>query len=68
VLFPDTEATPLFAGAGILLALWAVGTGLVGTGRCGGGTPAAAAVPAATRARVRVLTRGEPPTRAQRRN
>jgi hypothetical protein len=38
VLFPDTEATPLFAGAGILLALWAVGTGLVGTGRAGGGT------------------------------
>ena len=34
VLFPDTETTPLFAGAAMLLALWSVGTGLVG-----GGTP-----------------------------
>jgi hypothetical protein len=32
LVFPDTEATPLFAGAAVLLALWSVGTGAMGAG------------------------------------
>ena len=31
--FPDTEFTPVFAGAAILMALWALGTGVAGIGR-----------------------------------
>ena len=30
LLFPDTELTAAFAGAAILIALWSIGTGLVG--------------------------------------
>ena len=41
LLFPDREATPLFAGSAVLLALWSVGTGVVGVG-----TRTTAAVPA----------------------
>jgi hypothetical protein len=37
---PDAEITPIFAGSGILLALWALATGLAGA-------PRPAAVPAA---------------------
>ena len=33
ILFPDFEASPLFAGAGILIALWSVFTGVVGAPR-----------------------------------
>jgi hypothetical protein len=33
LLFPDVEATPLFAGSAVLLALWSVGTGVVGVGK-----------------------------------
>jgi hypothetical protein len=31
LVLPDTELSPVFAGAGILLALWAILTGLVGS-------------------------------------
>jgi hypothetical protein len=44
VVFPDAELSPVFAGAGILLALWSVLTGLVGTTpavRTSGPAPAA---------------------------
>lgn len=30
MLLPDTELSPLFAGAALTLALWSIGTGLVG--------------------------------------
>ncbi len=30
LLFPDLEVTPLFAASGVLTALWAIGTGVVG--------------------------------------
>jgi hypothetical protein len=33
LVFPDTEFSPVFAGAAICLALWALGTGLAGMGR-----------------------------------
>jgi hypothetical protein len=33
ILFPDTELSPVFAGAAILLALWSVATGVVGAPR-----------------------------------
>jgi len=33
LLFPDAEVTPMFAGAGIGTALWAILTGLVGASR-----------------------------------
>jgi uncharacterized membrane protein YozB (DUF420 family) len=32
LLFPDTELTPAFAGAGMLMAAWALGTGIAGFG------------------------------------
>ncbi|MGH3348932.1 MAG: hypothetical protein ACRDO4_18285 [Nocardioides sp.] len=35
LLFPDGEVTPMFAGAGVGMALWAILTGLVGTSRRG---------------------------------
>ncbi|MGY1808837.1 hypothetical protein ACI8AF_15825 [Blastococcus sp. SYSU D00669] len=33
LLLPDTEFTPVFAAAGVLMAVWAIATGLVGAGR-----------------------------------
>jgi hypothetical protein len=39
MLLPDAEATPLFAGAGMLLALWSLSIGLVGLRRRSVPTP-----------------------------
>jgi hypothetical protein len=33
LVFPETEFTPVFAGSAMLMAFWALGTGLVGLGR-----------------------------------
>lgn len=57
VVFPDAELTPMFAGAGMLLALWSVGIGLIGVGPTTtgerGGTPGDETAPrAATAART----------------
>jgi len=44
LIFPDTEFTPVFAGAAILMALWALGTGVTGLGRSAAVTPTAVRV------------------------
>jgi hypothetical protein len=44
LMLPDAELTPVFAGAGVLLAAWSLGTGLVGA-RSRGGRPAEDPVP-----------------------
>jgi hypothetical protein len=39
IVFPDAEATPMFAGAGMLLALWSLSIGLIGLRRAPEGSP-----------------------------
>jgi hypothetical protein len=39
ILFPDVEATPMFAAAGMLLALWSLSIGLIGLRRNPVGPP-----------------------------
>ncbi|MCB0998109.1 MAG: alpha/beta hydrolase [Acidimicrobiales bacterium] len=67
IIFPDTELSPMFAGAGMLFALWSLGIGLVGVGATRDRTKRAAAAspsiidPESASARPGLPTQGDNP-------